>query len=103
MFISRVWASFAARRIEAPPTRYAFRFDRAATSLEAAVQGFGVALESQKIAAQHIANGQLLPVFHADWGIPVQAHFMVYPERNAQREEVAQFIAWVRGQAESSL
>ena len=54
-------------------------------------------------AAQHITNGLLLPVFHAEWGIPVNAHFMVYPERNAQREEVAQFIACVRDQAENSL
>lgn len=94
---------FAARRLDLAPVRYAFRFDRAAMSLEAAVQGFGVALESQRIAAQHIANGQLLPVFHADWGIPVHAHFMVYPERNAQRAEVAQFISWVKEQAENSL
>lgn len=94
---------FVSRKLDVVPERYAFRFDRAAMSLEAAVQGVGVALESQKIAAQHIANGQLLPVFHADWGIPVHAHFMVYPERNAQREEVAQFIEWVREQAENSL
>ncbi len=94
---------FACRQISANPEHYAFRFDRAAMSLEAAVQGFGIALESQKIAARHIADGQLLPVFHADWGIPVRAHFMVYPERNAQREEVLQFVGWLRNQAESSL
>ena len=94
---------FASRSIDLVPERFAFRFDRAAMSLEAAVQGLGIALESQRIAAQHIASGQLLPVFHADWGITVNAHFMVYPERNAQREEVAQFIAWMREQAENSL
>ena len=94
---------FLGRGLDLCPERYAFRFDRAAMSLEAAVQGFGIALESQKLAAQHIASGQLLPVFHADWGIPVHAHFMVYPERNAHREEVAQFIAWLKDQAESSL
>lgn len=94
---------FSSRGLDVKPERYAFRFDRAAMSLEAAVQGFGIALESQKIAAQHIANGQLLPVFHADWGIPVTAHFVVYPERNAQREEVALFLAWLREQADLSL
>ena len=90
---------FAARGMEANPERFAFRFDRAAMSLEAAVQGLGIALERQKIAAQHIANGQLLPVFHADFGIPVHAHFLVYPERNAQRPEVIKFIDWIRDQA----
>lgn len=94
---------FLSRGLDLAIERYAFRFDRAAMSLEAAVQGFGIALESQKIAAQHIANGQLLPVFHADWGIQLYAHFIVYPERNAQREEVAQFIAWLKKQAEDSL
>ena len=94
---------FSSRHLAAQPERFAFRFDRAAMSLEAAVQVFGIALESQKIAAQHIANGQLLPVFHAEWGIPVHAHFMVYPERNAQREEVAAFIGWLREQADLSL
>ncbi|SDI34962.1 LysR substrate-binding domain-containing protein [Propionivibrio dicarboxylicus] len=94
---------FSSRGIDTVPERFAFRFDRAAMSLEAAVQGFGIALESQKIAAQHIANGQLLPVFHADWGIRVHAHFVVYPERNAQRQEVAQFLVWLREQAEQSL
>lgn len=94
---------FAGRHLSARPERFAFRFDRAAMSLEAAVQGFGIALESQRIAAPHIATGQLLPVFHAEWGIPVQAHFIVYPERNAQRDEVAHFVAWLREQAELSL
>ena len=94
---------FTSRQLVANPENFAFRFDRAAMSLEAAVQGVGIALESQKIAARHIADGQLLPVFHADWGVPVRAHSMVYPERNAQREEVSQFVGWLRNQAENSL
>ena len=94
---------FAKRDMVGVPERFAFRFDRASMSLEAAVQGLGIALESERIAAQHIANGRLLPVFHADWGLPVRAHFMVYPERHAQRAEVAQFISWLHDQVANSL
>ncbi len=93
---------FAGRGLHVHPSRYAFRCDRAAMSLDVAAQGFGVALESQQIAAQHIIDGRLVPVFPADKGIAVHAHFLVYPERNAQREEVARFVAWLREQAKQS-
>ena len=43
-------AWFASRNLIGMPERFAFRFDRASMSLEAAVQGLGVALESDKIA-----------------------------------------------------
>jgi LysR family glycine cleavage system transcriptional activator len=72
-------------------------------SLEAAVQGLGVALESEQIASPHIEAGRLRPVFHPDGSLSIKAHFMVYPERHAQRTEVAQFVAWVREQAGAPL
>lgn len=92
-------AWFASRHLIGTPERFAFRFDRASMALEAAVQGLGVALESDRIAAPHLDAGRLRPVFHPAWSLPIKAHFMVYPERHAQRPEVAQFVAWVREQA----
>ncbi len=96
-------AWFASRGLIGTPERFAFRFDRASMSLEAAVQGLGIALESDRIASQHIETGRLRPVFHTAWSLPIKAHFMVYPARHAQRPEVSQFVAWVREQAGSTL
>lgn len=92
-------AWFASRKIIGMPDRFAFRFDRASMSLEAAVQGLGIALESDRIASQHIETGRLRPVFHPAWSLAIKAHFMVYPARHAQRVEVSQFVAWMREQA----
>ncbi|MDR2111539.1 MAG: LysR family transcriptional regulator [Candidatus Accumulibacter sp.] len=92
-------AWFASRALVGMPERFAFRFDRASMSLEAAVQGLGIALESSWIASPYIEAGQLRPVFQPDWSLPIEAHFVVYPERHAQRTEVAQFVDWIREQA----
>ena len=91
-------AWFASQGLVGTPERFAFRFDRANLSLEAAVQGLGIALESERIAAPYIASGRLRPVFHPAWSLPVRAHFIVYPERHASRVEVMQFVAWFRAE-----
>jgi DNA-binding transcriptional LysR family regulator len=76
------WADWFARfGPEKRPERFALRFDRAMMALDAAVQGLGVALESQVIADSHIQSGLLRPVFDPAWAIDVQGHFVVYPER----------------------
>ena len=95
-------AWFASRKIIGMPDRFAFRFDRASMSLEAAVQGLGIALESDRIASPYIEAGRLRPVFHPAWSLAIKAHFMVYPARHAQRVEVSQFVAWMREQAGTS-
>ena len=91
-------AWFASRKLVATPERFAFRFDRTTLTLEAAVQGLGVALESGKLAAPYIASGRLLPIFDPAWSLLVRAHFIVYPERHAQRPEVVEFVSWLREQ-----
>lgn len=93
------WADwFTARGIDALPERYALRFDRAQLTLDAAVQGLGVALESSTIAAGHIEADRLQPLFDPAWSLPVQAHFVVYPPRHEQRHEVTQFLHWLQTQ-----
>ena len=90
---------FSAQRIAYTPSSYAYRFDRAFMALDAAVQGLGVAFESTSIGEPHIRKGRLKPVFATGEYLPVQAHFLVYPERHAQRPEVMSFVDWVLGRA----
>ena len=80
------------------PERYALRFDRAQLSLDAAIQGLGVALESATMAASHLEAGRLVPLFDTKKSVRVEAHFVVYPKRHAKRKEVATFLAWLKKQ-----
>ena len=90
------WSDWlAARGVPRTPERWALRFDRAQLALDAAEQGLGIALESSTIASPHIEAGRLVPVFDPKWALPVQAHFVVYPERHAQRPEVIRFLEWL--------
>jgi len=94
------WADWlGAQGVARAPERFALRFDRAQLTLDAAVQGLGVALESSTIAAQHIVDGRLVPLFDPAWALPVQGHFVVYPARHARRREVETFVQWLHAQA----
>ena len=86
---------FAAQTIAYTPASYAYRFDRAFMALDAAVQGLGVAFESTSIGALHLQKNRLKPVFASGEYLPVRGHFLVYPERHAQRPEVMSFVNWV--------
>ena len=90
------FAAFAEQRA---PDRFAVRFDRAQMSLEAAMQGLGVALESTTNAGRHIAERKLRPVFGLDKAIKVKAHFAVYPARHAKRPPVEAFLSWLHREA----
>lgn len=90
------FAAFTDQRV---PDRFAVRFDRAQMSLEAAMQGLGVALESTTNAGIHIAERKLRPVFGLDKAIKVKAHFAVYPARHAKRPPVEAFLSWLHGEA----
>jgi LysR family glycine cleavage system transcriptional activator len=96
------WADWLGERAVRPaPERFALRFDRAQLALDAAVQGLGVALESTTIAASHIAEGRLVPLFDPSWAMTIQGHFVVYPARHGKRPEVESFVKWLHAQAES--
>jgi DNA-binding transcriptional LysR family regulator len=94
------WADWFAMFAEQKrPERFALRFDRAMMALDAAEQGLGVALESAVIGGPYLKSGRLVQVFDPAWNIPVQGHFVVYPQRHGFRSEVAQFLEWIRSQA----
>ncbi|MEJ8855250.1 LysR substrate-binding domain-containing protein [Variovorax robiniae] len=90
------YAQFSDKRA---PEWFPVRFDRAQMSLDAATQGLGVALESTTIAARHIAERKLKPLFGLDQAIKVKAHFVVYPPRHAKRPSVEAFLGWIHGEA----
>jgi DNA-binding transcriptional LysR family regulator len=84
------------------PDRFSVQFDRAQMAIDAAIQGLGVALESQMLASRHLADGSLKPVFGLEAGIAVKAHFAVYPTQHSERLPVKAFLAWLHGQAANS-
>lgn len=84
------------------PDRFTVRFDRAQMSLDAAVQGLGVALESSTIAGLHLKEGKLRPVFGLDKAVRVKAHFAVYPARHGKRPAVEAFLSWLHREAARS-
>jgi DNA-binding transcriptional LysR family regulator len=88
-----------AQGVKHVPEHFPLRFDRAQLALDAAVQGLGVALESTTIAASHIAEKRLVPLFDAARATTVQGHFLVYPARHARRPEVETFVQWLQAHA----
>ena len=90
---------FAANGVPAAPTRYALSFDRSYMVIDAAIQGLGIALDSNRMAAPALRRGDLIPVFPDLRGIEVQAHHLVFPHQPGQWSRVARFVDWVRGEA----
>jgi LysR family glycine cleavage system transcriptional activator len=91
---------FASRDVASDLAGFAFKFDRAFMTLDAAVQGLGVALESTFIAEPHLCQKRLQRVFrNTAWSLPVQAHFLVCPAHHLQRLEVSNFVQWLRERA----
>ena len=91
---------FAAHDIPMSPSQYALRVDRGHLAIEAAAQGLGIALESNKLAERLLRNGELVPVFPDRKGIGVHQHHIAYPPHHGQREKVARFVSWVHKEAQ---
>jgi LysR family glycine cleavage system transcriptional activator len=87
---------FAAHGVPLSPATYALRFDRAYLAIEAAAQGLGYALESNRLAEPYLKSGALVPVFPDRKGIRAHAHHLVYPEAHARWGKVERFVAWLR-------
>jgi DNA-binding transcriptional LysR family regulator len=97
------WSDWFARfTSHRAPDRFPLRFDRTQMSLDAAMQGLGVALDSAVNAGGHLADGRLKAPFGMDRAIRVKAHFAVYPERHAKRPAVEAFLSWLHGEAARS-
>lgn len=90
---------FAAHGVPLSPADYALRFDRAYMVIEAAVQGLGIALESNRLAEVYLTNGELVPVFPDRKTMQVHAHHVVYPEPHGKWRKVERFVSWLRNEA----
>ena len=77
----------------------ALRFDRAYLSIDAAIQGMGIALESNRLAASALARGDLQPVFTDRKALQVHAHHVVYPIAHGGWNKVRRFVEWLRKEA----
>ena len=87
---------FAAHGVTISPSQYALSFDRAYLSIQAAVQGLGIALESDRLAEDALGRGLLVPLFPYRKRIQIHAHHLVYPQTHAERTKVARFVSWIR-------
>jgi LysR family glycine cleavage system transcriptional activator len=90
---------FAANSTGICPSEYALHVDRAQLAMDAAVQGFGIALQSNKLADGLLKNGHLVPVFPGRKGIRVHQHHLVFPAQHANQKRVAKFVSWIRTEA----
>jgi DNA-binding transcriptional LysR family regulator len=73
-------------------------FDSPKMLLEAALEGFGLAIVMQDEAAPHLANGALRQVL-ADWTPPFAGHYLYYPSRRQQSAAFALFLEELRQSA----
>ena len=87
---------FAAHGVTISPSQYALSFDRAYLSIQAAVQGLGIALESDRLAEDALGRGLLVPLFPYRKRIQIHAHHLVYPTAHVERPNVARFVSWIR-------
>ncbi len=74
------------------------RFDRTFMSMEAALEGLGVVLDSISLASEELKNGALVPLFPALQGIRFRAYWLVYPNLHLRRQVVELFREWLMGQ-----
>ena len=71
------------------------RFDRAYLSIQAAIDGLGIALESTVFAARAIETKQLVRLFPSLAEPAVMAHYLVYPSANAHLPKIRKFTDWI--------
>lgn len=73
------------------------RFNVGALAAQAAVEGQGVALCNDFLAAQDLAEGRLVKPFDLDVKAATHfAHYLVYPKTAARKPKVAAFCEWVQ-------
>jgi LysR family transcriptional regulator, glycine cleavage system transcriptional activator len=88
------WSDWQQQTGSRAPERYVAQFSDSETLHRAAVEGMGIALGRLSMAQSLIANGLLQPMFARR----IQsnfAHYLVYPERSANKKSVQIFRDWL--------
>lgn len=93
---------FAAHGVPVAPGNYVLMFDRTSMVLDAAIQGLGIALDSDRTAEGALRRGDLVPVFPDRKGMTVRAHHLVYPRAHAHWDRVSKFTHWMRNEVAKS-
>lgn len=92
----RTWLRAAGAR-NVDPDRGA-RFSFASLAIQAAIEGYGVALGSSVLVTADLATGHLVKPFAVS--VPAEfGYFFVCPETTARRRKVAAFREWIVGEA----
>jgi LysR family transcriptional regulator, glycine cleavage system transcriptional activator len=91
---------FELNDITPPEGSRRLHFDRSIMSIQAAIDGLGVILDSTTLAAQEIAAGRLvIPFGDQIKSLSVTGHYMVYPKARTQSPIVLDFLVWLRSRA----
>jgi LysR family glycine cleavage system transcriptional activator len=91
---------FSAHGVTISPSQYALSYDRAYLSIQSAVLGLGICLESDRLAEDALGRGLLVPVFPYRKRIQIHAHHLVYPPAHAEWSKVGRFVGWIRREVE---
>ena len=75
------------------------RFDRSSMSLQAAVDGAGVVLETATLAMNELRSGALVPMFPQFGVAEFPAYWIICPNRHLNRRAVRVFCDWLRDEA----
>ena len=86
---------FSELGLSQPTAPWLFTFDRSYMSLEAAALGHGLVLESELLAHDYLASGDLIKVFPWTTGLTVNAHHVVLPHGFRRLQRVQIFLQWL--------
>jgi len=79
--------------------RHELWFDRSTMAIDAAVEGLGVVLESELLAADELKNGTLVAPFdRPEFEVETVSYYLVRSAEAKGRSHVAAFEAWLRSQ-----
>jgi LysR family glycine cleavage system transcriptional activator len=93
---------FAANGVYDLSIDFCLQTPRSMLAIQAALDGIGVALESQVICSQHLRAGRLVKMFPASIDIESTDYFLVCPKNNIELPLVRTFINWLVGEVSIS-
>jgi len=77
--------------------RHELWFDRSTMAIDAAVEGLGVILESELLAADELEKGTLVaPFHHAQFEVETVSYYLIRSAEAKSRGYVGAFEAWLR-------
>lgn len=81
---------------KAIPVNGRLRSNNLSVLLEAARNGFGVAVLPQYVAAEALRDGEIVPILD-HWTLPAQEIHAVYPSPRMVPAKVQELLAWLKG------